>query len=311
MSTKPMIPTLVICYDRPAHLACVLDQLGNFLAQDTPITIWQDGLSPDTNTANHFATREVARVFAKARPLVTVHSNVENLGCKISVSRAISTFFESYKFGVVLEDDIFPSASFYHFISNYKNWARSSSQAAVIGGHSLALHSKHYINMHGSVWGWATWSDVWEHYTESLDYDTVASHIDRHYPRSEAAHELKALHAFYSSVETYDTWDYHWLGTRIVNSLYTLMPKRPLCLNIGFDGMGTHYKKRSVPFYIQRAFKLMCDNNLFSTIEPSLDLEFSSDLIEVDPCSTESLLYFKSKTSKRLKAYNLLTTAFG
>ena len=39
----------------------------------------------------------------------------ENLGCKIAVSTAIDWFFDNEEQGIILEDDCFPSQSFFWF----------------------------------------------------------------------------------------------------------------------------------------------------------------------------------------------------
>ena len=43
----------------------------------------------------------------------------ENLGCKYGVSGAIKWFFENVEQGIILEDDICVSNSFFHIVSSY------------------------------------------------------------------------------------------------------------------------------------------------------------------------------------------------
>lgn len=303
----PEIPILIIAYNRPTETTLVIDQIAN-IAPKSNIYLWQDGpQTGNSNDINYNITREILKLFSKKRPNTHVRLNQANMGCRLSVRSAINWFFENEKFGIICEDDIIISLAFYDFVKRYKLWCENNGSVGVIGGHSLTLHNKPFLNMHGTVWGWASWSHVWGLYSEKFDSESIKHKIDTYYHKREKFHEYQVLNSFYHSQNVTHTWDYHWLKTRIENEILTLMPNRPLTLNIGFNGSGTHYINQKTPHFIKKA-AILFKKYSFDPATCSQNDEFIEPL--TDPVSIESQNYFKAKFSKLTKLKNYIFHSF-
>lgn len=297
-----VIPVLVIAFNRPSETTVILDQLAN-IAPESPFYIWQDGCKRGNNIdEKYMQTREIIKVFAAQRPNTNLMLNDNNMGCRVSVKKAIDWFFSNVDFGIICEDDIMISSQFFDFVARYKPWCEQYGNVGVIGGHSLIFHDTPFLNMHGSVWGWASWSRIWNLYSEKANLKLLKSNIDKYYSKPEATHELNVLQSFYESSKPIDTWDFHWLKTRIENEILTLMPRYPLTLNIGFGGGGTHYLNNKIPHFIKKSSLLFTRYAL----DPSTSIQ-NEPFVEpnLDPRSSESKKYFRAKFKNVLRTFLL------
>jgi hypothetical protein len=108
------VPILFLVFNRPdftGEVMSVLQQLGPkrlFIAADGPRT------NVDGENELRRRTREVATSIDWECELKTLFRD-KNLGCGPAASGAITWFFEQVDEGVILEDDCFPSYSFFEF----------------------------------------------------------------------------------------------------------------------------------------------------------------------------------------------------
>ena len=98
----------------------------------------------------------------------------KNLGCKIAVSSAISWFFENVEEGIILEDDTFPTQSFFWFCQELLDFYRNDSRIMHISGNNFQLgkirgEGSYYFSKYNHIWGWATWKRAWRFYDVSLN----------------------------------------------------------------------------------------------------------------------------------------------
>jgi hypothetical protein len=91
---------------------------------------------------------------------------IENLGCKIAVSQAITWFFENEEYGVILEDDCLPDLSFFPFCEELLIRYKDDDRIGHIGGNCFLPGvidgglSYDFCSM-THIWGWATWRRAW------------------------------------------------------------------------------------------------------------------------------------------------------
>lgn len=92
----------------------------------------------------------------------------ENLGCKKAVNDAISWFFEYEDAGIILEDDILPSASFFPFMQTMLEMYKKDSRVMMVTGYNIKNQWKpienscYFFSMLGGIWGWASWRRAWK-----------------------------------------------------------------------------------------------------------------------------------------------------
>lgn len=173
-----------------------------------------------------------------------------NLGVMMGESIAMDWFFENEEEGIILEDDTWPSQSFFWFCQELLERYRHDERVWCIMGNNLMMEWEHeeedsyYFSAHGygAYWGWAGWRRVWEKYDVSMAAwpkyrDTPM--LDGHFrSRSEQAETYMLFDAQYRGVIR--SWDYQMDLGRILNRGVTCIPNVNLVRNVGFGDGGTN-----------------------------------------------------------------------
>jgi hypothetical protein len=170
-----------------------------------------------------------------------------NLGCKVAVSEAIDWFFESEEMGIILEDDCLPSLSFFLFCEDMLERYKNDMRIWHIAGNNFQFgwqrdpDYSYYFSYYGSIWGWATWSNRWEHYDVNIkSYNEIKSknYLQDLFGNKKEAN-FRCLN-FDMIQKGFDTWDYQWAYTRLINSGLSIVPSINLVSNLGFGENATH-----------------------------------------------------------------------
>ena len=161
----------------------------------------------------------------------------KNLGCGKAVSQAITWFFEQEEKGIILEDDILPSLSFFLFceelLEKYKNDIRiwhiggCNFQDGIIRG-----DGDYYFSALNHIWGWASWADRWKHY----DFELNNIDDDRFIENYWKGFVLKYWKKIFWKMKNkeIDTWDYQWTFTIWFNNGLVILPNVNMITNIGW-----------------------------------------------------------------------------
>lgn len=163
-----------------------------------------------------------------------------NLGCKLAVSGAINWFFEHVEMGIILEDDCLPKQEFFKFCDEGLHKFKNNLNIGGIGGFVAIQNKTPFLNIHGSVWGWATWRRAWENYDpEELLNKNATNFLAKNSSALLAFEKIKIAESLKKT--TVDTWDYYWVFSRLRNNQFMLLPGSPLTKNIGFnENAGAH-----------------------------------------------------------------------
>lgn len=106
--------------------------------------------------------------YAKINELdLLVRRRHSNGGLAVAVIEGISWFFQSEEFGVILEDDLEVSPSFFTFVrSAFEEYQGNQNIAIISGNNYFAHHSNASVNAthYPLIWGWATWSKQWNEF---------------------------------------------------------------------------------------------------------------------------------------------------
>jgi hypothetical protein len=171
----------------------------------------------------------------------------ENLGCKMSVSSAISWFFEDEEEGIILEDDCLPVNSFFYFCDAMLERYRHDNRVSTETGTNLQDCKKwgaasYYFSQFSNIWGWATWKRFWKNYDPSL----------KKYGEEEAAFQLRKIFTDRFLLEAWikifqdvkankiDTWDFQLQFLTFFENGLCVTPNVNLVSNIGFRTDATH-----------------------------------------------------------------------
>ena len=180
----------------------------------------------------------------------------ENLGCKLGPSNAISWFFESVSEGIILEDDCFPSDSFFQYTSELLIRYRNHKNIMSIGGCSLGYDgpSKNSYGFCGimNMWGWATWADR----ANLIDYSISSWSLRRsNLPFLIALARMGwsgapfryGIYKFWTMIfdkivqnKLNTCWDYQWIYHGFMKRKISVFPTTNMIRNLGFGGNSTH-----------------------------------------------------------------------
>nr|WP_318680457.1 hypothetical protein [uncultured Treponema sp.] len=167
----------------------------------------------------------------------------ENVGCKYGVSGAVKWFFENVEQGIIMEDDILVSDSFFTYCEQLLNYYKNDESVGMISAYNYFGKSNNdkydyeFITIPG-VWGWASWRRVLNNYSADncSNYSNKKNSIIR---SKEAAKFFKTV-AKEAAENKINTWDYQFVDYLTTNNMYTIMPCINLVSNLGFSSESTH-----------------------------------------------------------------------
>ena len=179
-----------------------------------------------------------------------------NLGCKRAVSGGISWFFEHEVEGVIIEDDVLTSPSFFAYCDEMLERYRDDRRVMHISadyfpGGDLALPASYAFSRYVHIWGWASWRRAWGLYDVEMKslpaFRATGLHAQIGGPRQQRAYWTKVFDAVHAGA--IDTWDYQWQYCCLTNAGLAAVPTVNLARNIGFDRDATH--THSAPAWVE------------------------------------------------------------
>ena len=242
-------PVLVIAFNRPDHLAVLLQRLRE--VQPLRLYVAIDG--PRSERPD-----EAGRV-QQCRDLVAtvdwpcdVHTLFQdgNLGCGLGVSTAISWFFEHEERGIILEDDIIPDPSFFPYCEELLNRYESDDRVFAISGcnfvppgHQSRPDLPYRFSQVPHIWGWATWRRSWAKH--QLDIAGWRERLPVSRLWSRVGHSVPSTVYWTSTFELLarkevDTWDGQLVLAAMAEDSWTATSNVNLIENIGFGETATH-----------------------------------------------------------------------
>jgi len=169
-----------------------------------------------------------------------------NLGCGIAVSEAITWFFEHVEEGIILEDDILPSKSFFGFAKELLKLYRNDESVWIIGGNSYnpyKMKAEYYFSAYPHIWGWATWRRAWKnfrHHLNDIDHEVLFANIRQLFLTHAEKKFWIEFYKEYSKNVDKNIWDYQWTCRMWYNKGLAILPRENLITNIGFEEGATH-----------------------------------------------------------------------
>ena len=173
----------------------------------------------------------------------------DNLGCRRSMSSAITWFFSHVEEGIIVEDDCVAAPSFFTYCAELLDRYRDEEAVMAICGENGYLDETDYTPSSSYTfstipffWGWATWRQAWEAYDDTMSAwqtkqaaeQTLSVFTTEH----DAAYWAKEFDM--AASETLDTWGYRWVLSCIAKGGLVAVPYNNLCSNVGFDQRATH-----------------------------------------------------------------------
>jgi predicted CoA-binding protein len=156
----------------------------------------------------------------------------KNLGLNNALIGAINWFFENEEQGIFVEEDIYMSLSGFHFLEKMLNKFKYDKDVWFVLAYNILNRTDityDYAKTDFFIsWGWAGWKDKWKKVSfkevKNIDF------IDNSFKNKRLANALKA---FIKSVEPL-LYDSQMNLETILNHAYTIIPKYPLSVHLGF-----------------------------------------------------------------------------
>ncbi|MBY6243403.1 hypothetical protein [Methylosinus sp. Sm6] len=251
-------PVLLIAFNRPSKTRMVLEKIR--LAAPKRLYVAVDGPRPHAPDDDALCgqVRDLISFVDWPCRIETLFRE-DNLGCGRGASEAISWFFANEDAGIILEDDILPTRSFFAFCDAMLDKYKDNEQISMIAGSCFAPSRlfegfSYKFSAFPLIWGWASWKRAWRHYDYEMrtwpNWDRAAglanlSRGDRFFEN----HWRDVFERMYRSHNKV-TWDYQWLFKNFECNFKTIVPRNSIVSNIGFDIGATHAGK--APWYVRK-----------------------------------------------------------
>ena len=247
---KLELPILLLAYNRPLLIKKVIKSLRKikpkylYIACDGP----KDFIKKDITLVKE--TRSVIEDQIDWNCTKKKLYRDKNKGCRFGVSEAITWFFKYVNEGIILEDDCIPHPDFFAFTEELINYYRNNKKIWIISGNNFQNGNwrgdgSYYYSRYPHCWGWATWRDRWEHYSEesvcwkNLKQTNMIQNVFTN--KKERIYWSKIFDRLYDK-NWPDSWAYRWFLVCQINRGLNVLPNRNLVSNIGFGSEGTHTK---------------------------------------------------------------------
>lgn len=240
-------PVLFLNFNRPEHTRRAFEQIRR--AQPARLYVHIDG-PRSSRAADRQLCDEVAHTFSSVDwpcQLNILQQN-ENLGCRRAVSTALAWFFSYEVEGIILEDDIIPSSTFFSYCEELLERYREDPRVFMISGCNMVGAGRgsevsYLFSQYMFIWGWATWRRSWERY--DVDMAAWRNGVAPKMLKTRFRDKLSQWY-YWQNIFTktcsgiIDTWDYQWLLSGWLSEAVGIFPTTNLVENIGFGGDATH-----------------------------------------------------------------------
>lgn len=276
-------PCLIIAYSRPGGVRTLLESME--VANVSKVYIAIDGPRDETDTRNRKLILKIVEEYSQKGSMnIQVLARELNLGVGAGVISAIDWFFENEESGIILEDDLVPSRSFFEYSSmclsqfdwDPEVWVISGTQVFPNRNQPSISTWSHYP----MIWGWAGWASKWKLMRTSLlrhkSFKPLLSLSARfHFWRVGANRTL---------LGKVDTWDIPLAFEFYYQRKLCLLPPVNLISNVGNDSIAAHTGEAGFPLN-QPSFEIdlpfVVDSISRDQTSKSYDLKLEAELFKI------------------------------
>lgn len=247
MNSRPIV---IFSYNRPLHLREVMEAVvrdGKMASRE--IKVFIDGPRGERDISLQKEIGSVIDEFS-SRAMISPTWRATNLGLRKNIVEGLNEVFSSADSAIILEDDIVPNEGFFEFMDAALDFYQTEHNVWHINGYAEPLGPGIlpglYFSRQMHCWGWATWADRWAKYDRNPE-----ALIETQSPEFIFYLDINGTKSNWGQVVAnaqgeIDSWAIFWMTTILKHSGLCLSPGGSLVTNIGFDGTGTHYTRKSV-----------------------------------------------------------------
>jgi hypothetical protein len=250
-ATGGRTPLIVFAYNRPTHLARLLESLARCRRLDEcEIYLHCDGPREGVADANVEATRRIAREWEprlRARCLLRGH----NLGLGRAIVGGVTELCSRQGQVIVLEDDLVVRPDFIDFMLRALARYATSPSVLQISGYMYGVDTPPSPDVYAlpltSGWGWATWKRAWDRF----EWEPAGALAQLSDPSARRRFNLWDSYPYYAMLcdrlaGKNQSWGILWQWKVFELGGQVVYPRRSLVWNGGFDGSGTHSGMKGV-----------------------------------------------------------------
>lgn len=233
------VPALIITYSRLNGLVNLLDSCRNAGVNKLYIAI--DGAATKEAALIQESMVKIINQYKSETTIdIQLWHREKNLGIAVSVITAIDWFFKYESEGVILEDDLILSDSFFTYMANALSRFEGDSSVSLISGNRYdgGASARPVLVSFPQTWGWATWRAKWAQIRNDFSTKPI-SRINQGRRNVREFWQVGADRVWDGYIDTWDLLLAHWM---LVNNKKCLLPPDNLVSNIGNDSFSTHTK---------------------------------------------------------------------
>lgn len=250
LSCQPTSPVVFVVFNRPD---CTTRSLAGIRAvRPRRLYVVADGPRP-SQPADMALCQEVRALVEKGIdwPCEVIRDYAEvNLGCARRLSSGLNRVFVHEQQAIILEDDCVPEPTFFRYCEELLAYYRDNQRIFVVSGTNQQYREfdcphSYFFSRYNHCWGWATWARAWRHF----DFEMKAwpdfwrsGRLDQFFQNRRLASKWKTIFDDVAAGRV-DSWGYRWVFACWLNDALSVLPRRALIKNIGFDARATHTRK--------------------------------------------------------------------
>jgi len=245
-------PIVLFTYNRLFHTQKTVEALRQCeLAQESDLIIFSDGGRNTDDIKKVEKVREFLKEISGFKS-ISIVERTKNLGLAKSIATGLSDIFSKYYTAIILEDDIVVHPQFLEFINQALEIYKNNKQVFSITGYSHLkpqnnLNNKAYFLKIPSTWGWATWANRWELFSENTAGSEILDNpkqkklfdFDNSYPYHKMFLKRKK--------NLIQSWGILWYWSMFKHNGLNLYPTQTLVDHIGWDGTGENGRDYKIP----------------------------------------------------------------
>ena len=269
---------LIVTYARPENVDFLLRQMIKNKIDRVFLAV--DGPKDEIDRKIQLKYQSIVNKYTNEGLNIDYWQRNKNLGVGLSVITAIDWFFENCEEGIVLEDDLQLSDSFFNYCFNALNKYRNNPNVKMISGSRLVQWGKDELNAvacnYPQIWGWATWRDDWNALKKT--YSTNFYLIFPSFFPVKSFWKAGTLRALSRKI---DTWDLPLAYIFWKMKFLCVIPPVNMVSNIGVDKVAQHTFSNGFPLEL----------SIFELTSFYLPTEFSGNSIRAYNKALDSQVY--------------------
>lgn len=201
----------------------------------------------------------------------------EHLSAGISISSAITWFFNNEEQGIILEDDILPHPDFFKYCDEMLERYRKDERIQLITGRNSffettpAHECSYFFSKCLMIWGWASWRRVWQTYEFDLNKISQEEYLQKLKTYNPKVRTY--LTSIYKKMLNFkvDTWDHQFFVNQVMYDRYSIIPFTNMVENLGMgsadsthsleDAIRTNHKANS-PYPLVHPREVIYDDDI-------------------------------------------------